>query len=268
MIIKEYRIILPLTVDEFQIGQLYSKAEASKNETTAGEGVQILRNEPFENVPLLGDRFDQGQYTQKTFYIAEKVPSFVRILVPRRCLKLQEESWNSYPYTKTVATNPEYMKEDFSMRTRTMHCPDTGDQNNVHELPPDELEKREVVFIDIANDPVDRSDYKPEEDPAQFRSQKASRGPLVGNWQNSCSPVMCAYKLVTVEFKWKGLQNIMEPYIQKTVQRMMLKFHRQVFCWLDRWYGMSLSDIRELEDRTKQELDNQRNIGEGRGTND
>lgn len=35
----------------------------------------------------------------------------------------------------------------------------------VHELTPDKLKMREIVHIDIANDPVLPSDYKPDEDP-------------------------------------------------------------------------------------------------------
>lgn len=30
---------------------------------------------------------------------------------------------------------------------------------------------------------------------------------------------------------------------------------RQVFCWLDRWHGMTMQDIRRLEDETREELD-------------
>ena len=30
---------------------------------------------------------------------------------------------------------------------------------------------------------------------------------------------------------------------------------RQVFCWLDKWHGMTMDDIRELEDKTKADLD-------------
>ncbi|EPB66064.1 hypothetical protein ANCCEY_14845 [Ancylostoma ceylanicum] len=40
MIIKEYRIPLPLEVEEFRRGQLYSVAEACKNETGGGEGAE------------------------------------------------------------------------------------------------------------------------------------------------------------------------------------------------------------------------------------
>ena len=66
---------------------------------------------------------------------------------------------------------------------------------------------------------------------------------------------MCAYKLVTVEFKWFGLQNKVESFIQKTERRIFLNFHRQVFCWIDRYHGLTIEDIRQLEEKTKRELD-------------
>lgn len=36
------------------MAQLFSVAEASKNETGGGEGIEVLKNEPFDNHPLLG----------------------------------------------------------------------------------------------------------------------------------------------------------------------------------------------------------------------
>lgn len=49
------------------------------------------------------------------------------------------------------------------------------------------MKVREVVMIDIANDPIQSTDYKPFEDPTKFKSQKTERGPLVGKWQDSVS---------------------------------------------------------------------------------
>ncbi len=43
-------------------------------------------------------------------------------------------------------------------------------------------------------------------------------------------------------------------------------FFLQVFCWTDKWYGMTMEDIRALEEKTKAELDEERAKGEIRGT--
>ena len=34
-------------------------------------------------------------------------------------------------------------------------------------------------------------------------------------WERRCNPVMTCYKLVTVEFKWWGLQSKVEKFIHK-----------------------------------------------------
>jgi len=235
------------------------------NETGGGEGIEVVKNEPFEGVPLLGGKYRKGQYTYKKYHLASKVPAFIRMLAPKGAMEIHEEAWNAYPYCKTVISNPGYMKENFIIIIESLHVADRGDKQNVHELPPDKLKQREVIMIDIANDPVNQNDFKPTEDPANFKSAKTQRGPLVGKWQGKVDPVMTCYKLVTVEFKWFGLQTRVESFIQKAERRLFTNFHRQVFCWIDRWHGMTLEDIRALEDRVREDLDRARKSGEVRG---
>ncbi|XP_027211669.1 phosphatidylinositol transfer protein beta isoform isoform X4 [Penaeus vannamei] len=267
MLIKEFRVILPVTVEEYQVAQLYSVAEASKNETGGGEGIEVLKNEPFDNYPLLGGKYCKGQYTYKIYHLKSKVPAFIRLLAPEGSLEVHEEAWNAYPYCRTVISNPGYMKKNFVISIETLHVADMGTTENAHELTGDKLKMREVVTIDISNDPVKPADYKPSEDPTKFKSEKTGRGPLVGpQWWKKCDPVMTCYKLVTCEFKWFGLQTRIEKFIQDVERRLFTNFHRQVFCWMDRWHGLTMEDIRRLEDKTKEELDQQRQVGEVRGT--
>ncbi|XP_059619180.1 phosphatidylinositol transfer protein beta isoform isoform X2 [Phlebotomus argentipes] len=266
MLIKEFRVTLPLTVEEYQVAQLFSVAEASKNETGGGEGIEVLKNEPFTNHPLLGGRYSSGQYTYKIYHLASKVPAFIRLLAPKGSLEIHEEAWNAYPYCRTVITNPKFMKKDFEIHIESFHLPGVDPNDNVHELPPEKLKTRDVVHIDIANDSVSSADYKPSEDPTKFKSEKTGRGPLVGpDWMKKVDPVMTCYKLVTCEFKWFGLQSRIENFIQKSERRLFTTFHRQVFCWMDRWHGLTMEDIRAIEDKTKEELDKQRHVGEVRG---
>ena len=46
--------------------------------------------------------------------------------------------------------------------------------------------------------------------------------------QSSVEPVMTAYKLVTIQFKWWGLQDRVENFIHSTEKRIFTNFHRQV----------------------------------------
>lgn len=119
------------------------------------------------------------------------------------------------------------MKENFVICIESMHVGDNGEQANVHQLPADKLKQREVIHIDIANDPINPADYEESENPAIFHSEKTGRGPLMGpNWKNEVRPVMTCYKLVTVEFKWFGLQSRIESFIQKSERRLFTNFHR------------------------------------------
>jgi hypothetical protein len=265
---------MPMTVDEYQVAQLYSVAQASKNETGGGEGIEVLKNEPFTasegiqpKTPLLNGQYNVGQFTHKIYHLASKVPTYILWLAPKGSLEIHEEAWNAFPYCRTVVTNPDYMKENFVIKIESLHLPDRGETPNAHGLSQDMLAKREVVKIDIANDPVDRRDYKADEDPSKYKSAKTGRGPLMGpDWDKSVKPVMTCYKLVTVEFKWWGLQGKVEKFIHKGERRIFANFHRQVFCWTDQWFGMTMADIRAIEDKTKIELDEQRKSGPVRGT--
>ncbi|KAJ7397523.1 Phosphatidylinositol transfer protein alpha isoform [Pitangus sulphuratus] len=269
---------------QYQVGQLYSVAEASKNETGGGEGVEVLVNEPYERD---GER---GQYTHKIYHLQSKVPTFVRMLAPEGALNIHEKAWNAYPYCRTgkakyedlkevplpvvlllsdsgkeqTKEHNEYMKDDFLIKIETWHKSDLGTQENVHKLEPEVWKSVEAIYIDIADrSQVLPKDYKAEEDPAKFKSVKTGRGPLGPNWkkdlgkQSDC-PYMCAYKLVTVKFKWWGLQNKVENFIQKQEKRLFTNFHRQLFCWLDKWVDLTMEDIRRMEEETKRQLDEMR----------
>ncbi|KAH0626578.1 hypothetical protein JD844_001640 [Phrynosoma platyrhinos] len=254
---KQY---LPISfwLSQYQVGQLFSVAEASKNNTGGGEGIEVLKNEPYERE---GER---GQFTHKIYHLQSKVPGFLKMFAPEGSLVVHERAWNAYPYCRTVfplIAQNEYMKEDFFIKIETWHKPDLGDQENVHGLDAETWKDVDVVHIDIGDrTQVTDDDYKPDEDPALFKSQKTGRGPLGPDWKrelanNEDCPHMCAYKLVTVKFRWWGFQGRVEKFIQKQERRLFTNFHRQLFCWLDKWVDLSMADIRQMEEETQKELD-------------
>ncbi|KAK0154349.1 Phosphatidylinositol transfer protein beta isoform [Merluccius polli] len=227
---------LSLHLAQYQVGQLYSVAEASKNETGGGEGIEVLKNEPYEM-----ECGEKGQFTHKIYHLKSKVPGF-----------------------------NEYMKDDFMIKIETWHKPDMGTLENVHDWNDIDWKEVEVVPIDIANrESVAAGDYKPEEDPAVFHSEKTGRGPLGPDWKNelkSDCPYMCAYKLVTVKFKWWGLTTKVENFIHRQERRIFTNFHRQLFCWIDSWIELTMEDIRRMEEETQRELEEMRPKGNVRGT--
>ena len=109
MIIKEYRVVMPVSVEEYQVAQRYMVAKLSTQQTGAvsspsvfflgsadsfaggGEGVTVLTNEPFADHPELGS----GQYTKKIYHIASKLPGWLRSVLPTKATELHEEAWNA-----------------------------------------------------------------------------------------------------------------------------------------------------------------------------
>jgi len=228
-------------------------AEYSKKETGGGEGVKIVEETESE----------EGQYTHKIYYLANKLPFLLQKLLGKENLEMKEESWNSFPYAKTTFTNPKFMGKSFSMVVETMHAEDDGSTENILNLSPEELKTREVIHIDIANDTYKY--YRAEEDPTTFRSVKTGRGPLVGDWKANAPVLMTCYKFVTSEFKWWGLQGIVEQMLVDGQKDFMLSFNRKVFCWMDQWYGLSMEEVRNFEKETKEELEQLRRFGKRQG---
>ncbi|XP_072164053.1 phosphatidylinositol transfer protein alpha isoform-like [Diadema setosum] len=268
VLIREFRVLLPMTVEEYKIGQLYSVAETSKEVTGGGDGVEVLENKPYTRQKRgpSGEMVEEsGQYTYKKYHLEHKVPGFIRALAPKGSLEVDEEAYNAYPYCCTVIKNPGYMKDKMELRIETWHIQDDGKQENVHQLPPEKLKDRDVQVIDIANDHISSSDYKESEDPSKFKSEKTGRGPLGKDWKETTKPLMCCYKLVTFNFQWWGLQRRVESFVMRQERRLFTLFHRQVFCSIDRYHGMTMEDIRAIEDQTKAELDKGRCEGEVRG---
>lgn len=46
----------------------------------------------------------KGIYTKKIYRFKSKAPLVFRALLPDAAFVVEEESWNAYPYTKTVLT--------------------------------------------------------------------------------------------------------------------------------------------------------------------
>lgn len=91
MIIKEFRIIIPMSVEEYQIGQLYTiqvidlikflknnsfifnkknftQKKSRLESVGAGSGVEIIENKPYES------NNEKGQYTLKVYHVDERLP--------------------------------------------------------------------------------------------------------------------------------------------------------------------------------------------------
>uniref|UniRef100_A0A182IZB2 Phosphatidylinositol transfer protein N-terminal domain-containing protein n=1 Tax=Anopheles atroparvus TaxID=41427 RepID=A0A182IZB2_ANOAO len=210
VLVKEYRICMPLTVEEYKIGQLYMIARHSLEQSDDGEGVEVI-----ENKECFDPDHGKGQYTEKRIHLSSRLPYWLQAVCPK-VFYVIEKGWNYYPYTCL-------------------------------NLPEESVKTRIVDHVDIAFEEPAEKHYKKEEDPKFFKSRVTGRGPLVEGWRETDKPMMCSYKLVEASFEVWGLQTRVEEFIQKCIRDVLLLGHRQAFAWIDEWHGMSIDDVRTYE---------------------
>lgn len=150
-----------------------------------------------------------------------------------------------------VYSNP-FFGERFEIIVQSVHVADDGSSENVFNLSPEQLAMREVIKVDIGKDQVDS--MKPNTDPSKFQSEKTGRGPLTPGWQTTTTPLMTCYKLISIKFQVFGFQTKVESLIRENQIALLTKFHKEIFCAIDRWYGLTMDDIRRLEAEIKEEL--------------
>uniref|UniRef100_A0A0K8S6L2 Phosphatidylinositol transfer protein N-terminal domain-containing protein n=1 Tax=Lygus hesperus TaxID=30085 RepID=A0A0K8S6L2_LYGHE len=98
VLLKEYRICMPLSVEEYRIGQLYMIARHSLEQTESGNGVEIVENKECED-PQHG----KGQFTEKRIHLNGRLPYWLQAVLPS-VFYITEKAWNYYPYTVTEYT--------------------------------------------------------------------------------------------------------------------------------------------------------------------
>ncbi|KAF1774568.1 START-like domain [Phytophthora cactorum] len=242
VLIHEFRVPLHMSVDEFQVAQLYMVVNASEQLTGDGEGVEILVNEPYDNTDghmgvssISGWTIprNKGQYTRKHYYCKSKIPGFVLRLVRQRCpedsMVLIEEAWNAYPHCVTVIVNGFLAKHKFYISIESVHKADRGDSENAIGMSSSELKQRKVEVLDIA-EKMPKQELKEDRDPA-----------------TTVDPIMTCYKVVRINFDYWGVQGKAEKIIRDQQRQLFHNTLRQAQCQTDEWYGLTMEDIRRLE---------------------
>lgn len=83
-------------LSHFILISLFLQKKSREETCGEGSGVEILENKPYTDGPG-----GTGQYTHKVYHIGMHIPSWFRSILPKAALRVEEESWNAYPYTRT-----------------------------------------------------------------------------------------------------------------------------------------------------------------------
>jgi len=208
-----------------------------------GSGVEVMVKEPW-----IDQSGKEGVYAKRVYHFEDWVPGWLKLLLPKNALTLQEEMWYSFPYCKTVMTSPflgkklKFTIESFHTKIGACH------EDNPMKLDPKTYKARgKVDFIDITEPLEDSRGFEPQIDMCEDCLNSKEIGPLTDGWEKEFGKI-CAYKLVTVEVKgvW-GFQSKIENYLMNFQRQVFLRFHKQVYCSADDWIGMSSKEIDHYE---------------------
>jgi hypothetical protein len=262
MLLIEYRIKLPISIDQYQIAHLYTTMDVSKQYTKLGDGVEVLENTPCDPARLPhqkpGARKEVGkvQRTSKRYY----VPDSIAAVVGLNQVVLRESSFNKFPTFRTTVSAESAadsaINGEFTIDTVCRKGDDVVNKDNVFRLPQELLDRRAVVDIDIVADSLPASLVNDDEDP------KKALG-LADGWQGSLIPgmSMIVYKLVFVKIRDPAnevFKETINSLVMDNLNKIFNVFHRKLVCSQDRWKGLNMEDIRTMEEETKDLLDKKR----------
>ena len=165
--IVEFRIPMPMKVEEFDRGWLYMVAVASAEGSKEGDGgVVVLKNEPYDNTDghlggseISGNEIpkNKGQYTLKQSFLGSRLPTWLTYVLPGDLFFLYEEAWNAFPDCITILTSKFMSNKKARISVRTLFFnDDKGVKENAHDLTKSELAERKVINLNISEQ--DKSD--------------------------------------------------------------------------------------------------------------
>eukprot|EP00761_Pharyngomonas_kirbyi_P014590 gb/GECH01014620.1/.p1 GENE.gb/GECH01014620.1/~~gb/GECH01014620.1/.p1 ORF type:complete len:298 (+),score=89.88 gb/GECH01014620.1/:1-894(+) len=289
MLIKEYRFPLPFSIDKLQNGLRYAIAKMSLNESSNGEGVQFVKDEPYfyetqsksttnNNESITDDNQEDispeeknndiekgkndcdcnheqnnGQYTYKIYHISNRLPSVISALLPVSMLQLHEESWNAFPSGVTVVTIPGF-GDRFQIKVQTALSHEKDDEN-IFELDKSKLKKRSIEFIDFADKGQTNSlENLPE--PAEIKLDKAELGPLSPKrWMEDIDHITYCYKLVSIEARMWPMTGVLERKVHEIEVEVLLGLFKNLYAFADEWWDMSEEEVSDFEAKAKLKLD-------------
>lgn len=230
---KEFRITLPLKVEEYNIGQLYNVVEMSKE--SVGTKVKIEYNDDYSH-----PEYGFCRKTVKKMDLSSHLPSMITFFFPSKMFKLEETSFNNYPECRTFYKSCFANESTFKMIIHSKHL--QGMQNDVFS------EKYEVVDLNLGNKIHDKKFNI-----FDFPNQKSKKLFLKDGWLEKCKkeniPFMTCHKFITLE-----LNCIKEEWLADKVMteitNFFIKTHQRIYATVDDWHHLTIEDIRKLESET------------------
>ena len=241
----EFRTVLPISLEQFQVGEIYTTVEMTKDMNERGANIEPILTRQVTS--------DCNEY-MTPMDVTNLLDDSIKILLPLH-FDLTVNTWDLFPKYRSEITNPDYFNDNFYFEMFTECYEDYGEKKNVFNLSDEERKSTQVINIDISkpvslsSKPFSKQDY----DPSTFHSTKTGAGPLVGEWvealkQNKSKPHICIYKLIKYRLDIPNNRYLVHQ-IQKYALNLTREFMSRLYCTIDHWNGLTVDEARAMENR-------------------
>ncbi len=116
----------------------------------------------------------------------------------------------------------------------------------------EEIKERNIIIIDILDDPFPEKNYNESEDPkkVKFKNEKIQ---VLEDWK-SMKNLITVYKKVEIDVPIWGIQTKAENWIKEMQIEFLRRRHRLLYCWADLWYEKGMEELLEYENEVRKKL--------------
>jgi hypothetical protein len=150
--VVEFRVVVPLSLEQMHTAEIYMFGLATRERPP-----EVVKNIRMEQLDYRDTEF--GPEISHIFQVSNfkaMAPPMLRWLVPKSISKTCEETWYDYPRERAEMTIPGLKASRFEGSTTTFFIPFESEEalgENPGELSEEELERRQIVWIDIVKAP-------------------------------------------------------------------------------------------------------------------
>ena len=263
MKIVDFRILVPLSMIEYQKGMRYVYMRKTKEEIESGQEIDFLETSVKEKDGV------QYEYSHKIIHIGKKIPKIIRWALPKNIGEIHEENYRGHPRSETRLSIPG-MDRKFKCDILSFCQEYTPHEQNAFSLTPKEMSHLHVCYLDLFNNEPVHQNHDPRRMKSKYynfnqfflssRKEKSDSPPW---WSLSYrGPLIICHKLVKVECHVDGISKTLEKHVcQDICRNLYLDNHQCLISWIDEWINLTDSKLMELERNSiKLTLQSQRRV--------
>lgn len=248
MKIVEWRVILPLTLDQYRRAEKYSIARRTLDDADQNGGLERVVSDQREW------QGEQANYTKLFYRYKKRILTFMRVVLPNNFTDLIEEVYDQFPKKTSVFSilnRPDTLKMTVTTHVLEYQGVDqVFDDTEVYSQ--EEIQNREIFYLDIVNwSSAKSNDYKidgfecPEANISKLTATGKPDKHIIPDWVKSYNgPMVIARKVVRCKVSIFGLSSLAEDLVtNKLLSGLYSDLHKSMVFWAKDWNNLNFNDV-------------------------